>query len=198
LYLTTINGWPNTEPPRLYSHPDPVVFIGPQIGVTRGTIWEKFSMSGVYGDGHVPLRRDGTAEWREYPTGVRTPEEAEFVYHGDLAVTPTTAPGVQGINGLSANTVRILTLGGNGLPSPRPALTPPIFEVFVPHWMPVAVFALPPLAWMLLRGRRLVVRRRRKSRGLCLGCGYDLRASSGRCPECGREAAMPAGVTPAC
>ena len=60
---------------------------------------------------------------------------------------------------------------------------------YVPYW-PIALLALPlPLAW-LVRRRRL---RRRWTQGLCLTCGYDLRATppGARCPECGAVPAPP-------
>lgn len=57
----------------------------------------------------------------------------------------------------------------------------------VPYWMLLLVGGL------AVFGRRLVwtpiVRRRRRRRGLCQACGYDLRGSAERCPECGRATA---------
>ena len=57
----------------------------------------------------------------------------------------------------------------------------------VPYWLLAAVFALLPAVWVRRRRRRALVRYRLE-RGLCGGCGYDLRSSTGRCPECGAPA----------
>jgi hypothetical protein len=64
--------------------------------------------------------------------------------------------------------------------------------ILVPYWA-----LLIPLAILPTFGfRRLIVRARRKRRGQCLACGYDLRQSPERCPECGRaiEGKQTAGV----
>ena len=57
------------------------------------------------------------------------------------------------------------------------------YRISVGLWVP-ALICLGGLYFSLLHGRR---RRRRRKLGLCLKCGYDLRASKDRCPECGTE-----------
>jgi hypothetical protein len=61
--------------------------------------------------------------------------------------------------------------------------------VFVQRWITVpywVVTAVGLLLSTLLAARQVPLWRRRR-RGLCVHCGYDLRASPGRCPECGSE-----------
>ena len=56
--------------------------------------------------------------------------------------------------------------------------------ICVPLWMPFVIFsAYPTIAFI----RGPLRRYRRRKRGLCVTCGYDLRGSPGRCPECGKK-----------
>ncbi len=64
---------------------------------------------------------------------------------------------------------------------PRIQINSRVTNVILPFWIPILVFG-PSLAFMYLPVRR---RRKRKKLGLCVKCGYDLRASKDRCPECG-------------
>lgn len=61
--------------------------------------------------------------------------------------------------------------------------------LIVPYWALIIPVGILPLMGF----RRLIIRHRRKRRGQCLACGYDLRQSPDRCPECGRPVtgAMP-------
>lgn len=55
----------------------------------------------------------------------------------------------------------------------------------VPCWFLTLLFGIAPATW-LLGAWRAYRRHHREELGLCLACGYDLRASKNRCPECGR------------
>jgi tetratricopeptide (TPR) repeat protein len=58
-------------------------------------------------------------------------------------------------------------------------------------WLIIPLAVVLPVVWGRFRART----RCRVSRGLCLACGYDLRATPRRCPECGM---VPAGIRNGC
>jgi hypothetical protein len=62
----------------------------------------------------------------------------------------------------------------------------PYLAVRIPYWL-VILPTLPVMAWWWMRRRREKLAAHRRRYGLCLACGYDLRASSGECPECGER-----------
>jgi hypothetical protein len=55
----------------------------------------------------------------------------------------------------------------------------------VPDWIVVTASLVLPMCY-LMRRFRTCRRSRRHVSGLCLSCGYDLRATPHRCPECGK------------
>ena len=62
----------------------------------------------------------------------------------------------------------------------------------MPIWLPLVVFMIFPLYWLVIPLRAARRRRKRRRLGQCATCGYDLRGSSERCPECGTDIAADA------
>jgi hypothetical protein len=85
----------------------------------------------------------------------------------------------------SQNGALWITRGTANGPALGIAIPDPADAAVVPYAVPLALAGVPLL---VLEWRRQLARRRarRAERGLCVACGYDLRASIGRCPECGQ------------
>jgi hypothetical protein len=58
------------------------------------------------------------------------------------------------------------------------------WTVGVPFWFVILISAPVPSIWVVRRARQRK-RLRRRERGACEQCGYDLRGTPERCPECG-------------
>jgi hypothetical protein len=54
------------------------------------------------------------------------------------------------------------------------------YRARVPFWCVCGALAIHPIRLVMARHKR----ERRRSAGLCVNCGYDIRASPTRCPEC--------------
>jgi hypothetical protein len=57
----------------------------------------------------------------------------------------------------------------------------------IPYWFIILALLIAPITSL----RRRLRLRRRQRQGLCLRCGYDLRATAHRCPECGSRKDAP-------
>jgi hypothetical protein len=142
------------------------------------------------------------ARWPE-PAGVRHVSFADVpdLKEHTLALLMGGAPGTDvrtaAFAGVSIDYGRLCTLvGRDGVvirlpPSPpgdllQYASAPmPYWSVSFPRWLVPVASLLFPCGVLVIRGRRLVLNRLRRSQLRCESCGYDLRASTGRCPECG-------------
>lgn len=58
-----------------------------------------------------------------------------------------------------------------------------VWALTIPYWAVAVLAWLPPLPFIW----RAAWSRRRRRRGRCMWCGYDLRSSGAICPECGRQ-----------
>ena len=80
-----------------------------------------------------------------------------------------------------------LTNIGGTIDGPGPPRIENTYVLAIPAWLVIAVFAVYPV-YCFIRGPLRRLRRRR--RGLCQRCGYNLTgAPEPRCPECGTAVA---------
>ena len=113
----------------------------------------------------------------------RYPYRERWTWHTSDTYRPSTGPWYYlGFNYRSAS-IQFLPLD-TGPPRVPPAR---YWMVRLPYWLPLLLaLGVPARRLWAARSRRAA---RRREQGLCVTCGYDLRATKDRCPECGTPAA---------
>jgi len=174
----------------------------------RGTKQFLWSTSASFEGWAVGFCRDGVMFMRlspdaepAHPWEVAQSRTVFFHYNGPLTLKRSSSwnPPVKSLRGLGFEfqryhfvhdmgyaTKRDLIQGEMGPPRPLPNVGVTQWSVAVPYWMLMGI-ATPLSVMRVYQWRKRRRTTRRALRGLCEGCGYDLRHSPGRCPECGRE-----------
>ena len=151
--------------------------------VAVGALWARSYRPGVI----LEWWSAGTGGYEFRVFGVYTPAGAigfyvpdysapyPLIYHRYYLEHPR--PSVRGVLGFAVNRAGYTPMAGVRWREWR-----------VPMWFLVLVFGVLPLRYMA----HAVSARWFDRRGLCVVCGYDLRATPDRCPECGTLAKAPA------
>jgi hypothetical protein len=160
-HKSLIGSWQQTFPP----HPS---YRSP----TGGSIilrYVEFRAGGLYFGKWEESRIPGTAIWMDGRRGWFW-SKAQSV----MLTDPTAVPSRRGFAGFHVEDEQAGLNAPTGVRYTRR-------EFRIPLWFAALFTAALPLTYRAAR-RRL---RRRSEKGLCLTCGYDLRATPERCPECG-------------
>lgn len=67
----------------------------------------------------------------------------------------------------------------------REAWSPAFTFIGIPHWFLATLTGAPMALWAAHFLYHRHWKRQRVRKGVCIACGYDLRATPQRCPECG-------------
>lgn len=153
----------------------------------QGQRWELRSWNGQLVFDNAPQLRFESEQLIQAVEEMRDRERGlmESYVSGDLrSVVPAAAEhGVEAHRALQVARERLDALT-------RSELSPGVAHSVNHAVVLLAASALPACwCWSFLGSAR---RRKRQRRGLCLRCGYDLRATPARCPECGTVVQTPA------
>lgn len=134
--------------------------------------------------GFASIRRIVRQNWFDLPDLTRNRQMFDAIFAEELNGKPyASVPGYAAWQGWKYN-------WGNFQVARLDYKPPEIYRgysITVPWWLVAGILVSVPS----FRLARWAKRWRRLRRGLCVTCGYDLRATPGRCPECGTPAEPP-------